>query len=60
LAPINFPLFQGGRREGLPIAVASLSFMVSLHGWKPDQDAATVIDPVDPLAAFWPHLSWDG
>ena len=34
LAPINLPLFQGGRRGGLPVAVVSLSFMVSLHGWK--------------------------
>jgi hypothetical protein len=34
--------------------------MVSLHGWKSDQDVATDIDLVDPLAAFWLHLSWDG
>jgi hypothetical protein len=38
LAPINLPLFQGGRRGGLLVVVMSLSFMVSLHGWKSDQD----------------------
>jgi hypothetical protein len=29
------------RYANLPVAVVSLSFMVSFHGWKSDQDAAT-------------------
>ncbi len=58
-SPINLPLFQGGRRGGLPGGVAwlSLSFMVSLHSGKSDQDAAAGSHPVDPPAAFWLHLS---
>ena len=39
-APINLPLFQGGRRAGFPVVFCSLSFIVDLLVEEADQHAA--------------------
>ena len=39
-APMSLPLFHGSRRTSVVCVVTSLSFMVSLQGWKSDQVAS--------------------